>query len=196
MILGYLMFAHLLGDFIFQPTSLVQWKMKSKNGVFVHVLIHFAISALIIMPFIINGYFWLLGIIAFISFTHFWIDQAKINYNIKHDQKVKPFIIDQLLHLVTLLVIYFFIANIPLQLPTTYFYQLYSDAYIIIFLSLIVFVSTVIEIYHFQKQREKNARAQLKMNSSRVLTRITVFTVLYIVFVLIGFYARGVTASL
>lgn len=196
MILGYLMFAHLLGDFIFQPTSLVHWKMKSKNGVFVHVLIHFMISALVIMPFIINGYVWLLGIVAFISFTHFWIDQAKINYDLKHDQKVKPFIIDQLLHLLTLLVIYFFIADIPFRLPSTYFYQLYSDANIIIFLSLIVFVSTVIEIYRFQQQREKNAKAQLKINSARVLTRITVFTLLYIVFMLIGFYARGVTASL
>ncbi len=109
MILSYFILAHLLGDFVFQPTRLVLWKIKSNKGVFVHAFIHFVINLLILMPIIINGYFWLIYIIFGISFLHFWIDKEKINYDLKHDKKVRPFIIDQLLHLLTILLAYFFI---------------------------------------------------------------------------------------
>lgn len=191
MILGYLIFGHLLADFIFQPNSLVIWKHKSKTGIFVHVLIHFFVSIIILLPFLINGYFWLIYVSAGLAFTHFWIDRVKINYDLKHDKKVIPFIIDQLLHLLTILLAYFFIQNISLELPETKFYAIYSDIRIIIFLSFIVFVSTVIEVYHYQKQREKDSQAKLKINSSQIFIRILVFSIVYLFFMLLSFYARG-----
>lgn len=191
MILGYLIFGHLLADFIFQPNSLVIWKHKSKTGIFVHVLIHFFVNIIVLLPFLINGYFWLIYVSAGLAFTHFWIDRVKINYDLKHDKKVIPFIIDQLLHLLTILVAYFFIQNIPLKLPEAKFYTIYSDIRIIIFLSFIVFVSTVIEVYHYQREREKNSQAKLEINSHKILIRILVFSLVYIFFMLLSFYARG-----
>lgn len=191
MILGYLIFGHLLADFVLQPSRLVIWKHESRLGVFVHVLIYFLINMLILLPFLLNGNLWLVYIAFGLAFTHFWIDQAKINYDLKHDKKVLPFIIDQLLHLLSILVAYFFIQNIPLNLPLTKFYTIYSDIRIVIFLSFIVFVSVVVEVYYYQQQREKNVNAKLKINHNRLLTRVIVFSLIYIFFMLLSFYARG-----
>lgn len=191
MILGYFILAHLLGDFVFQPGSLVLWKGRSKKGVFIHSLIHFGINLLILLPFLTNGYLWLILAAAIISFVHFWLDLAKINYNLTHDQKVWPFVVDQLLHLLTILLVYFFISEIPLTLPENTFYLVYSDIRIIIFLSFIILVSSVIEIFRYEKQREKNKNAKLKINTKKMQTRIIVLTLIYALFMLLSFYARG-----
>ena len=189
MIFSYFLLAHLLADFVFQPAKLVQWKMKSMLGTLVHVLIHFVVSAIILLPFILNGYHWLLLIIAGITTVHFIIDQAKINYDLKHDQKVKPFIIDQLLHLLTILIAFEFIRDKEFILPNTNsFYEFYANTDIITFLSFIVVVSTVVEVFNFQKKREKNDNAKLKINSDQVLGRIIVFTVIYAFSMILSFY--------
>lgn len=191
MLLGYLILGHLLGDFIFQPNKLVLWKMRSKIGTLAHTAIHFILNLLILLPFIINGYIWLIGVAFGLSFMHFWIDQVKINYDLKHDKKVLPFLIDQLLHLLAILVIYFFIQNITLALPTDDFYAIYTDIRLIIFISFIILSTTVVEIYLLQKKREKNNNAVLKMNPKGILKRILVVAMIYALFMILSFYARG-----
>lgn len=190
MLLGYLILAHLLADFIFQPTKLVLWKIESKKGVFVHVMIHFLTTTLILSPFIVNGHYWLIAIAFVIAFFHFWIDQTKISYDLKHDNKVVPFIVDQLLHLLTILLCYFFTQDKILAVPETAFYGIYSNIQIIGFLVSVIFVSNVIEIYYFQKKREKNKNAKLKINPDKVLTRIITLALIYILFISLSFYAR------
>jgi hypothetical protein len=189
MLLGYLIFAHLLGDFVFQPESLVRLKMKSMKGVFIHVLIHFALGIIVLLPFIMHGYLWLIAVIFGISFCHFWIDQAKISYNLKHDKKTKAFVIDQLLHLLTLLLAYFFVGNISLNLPETFGLKIYTNISVLIFLSFLIFLSNVVEIYRLQEVREKNADAKFKPNTENIAKRIGVFAVLYVFFMAMAFYA-------
>lgn len=191
MILGYLIFAHLLGDFIFQPNRLVLWKIKSKFGVLTHVFVHFLLNILVLLPFIINGHYWLIFTVFIICFAHFWIDQAKISYDLKHDKKVMPFLIDQLMHLLTILLVYFFVQNTALTLPEGSFYSIYSDIRLVIFLSFLILCSSTIEIYHFQKIREKKHDATLKLNAKEMAMRITVFTLIYILFMVLSYYARG-----
>lgn len=165
--------------------------MESKKGVFVHVLIHFLVTALVLLPFLLSGYLWLLFVIFALSFVHFWIDQAKISYDLHHDYKVLPFIVDQILHLLTILVIYFFVYDLNLALPDTAFNAVYSDLRIFFFLSFIIFGSKVIEVYRFQKQREKNKKATFRPNADKMMTRILVLTALFSLFMLLSFYARG-----
>ncbi|MEK7085719.1 MAG: DUF3307 domain-containing protein [Patescibacteria group bacterium] len=191
MLLGYLILGHLLGDFIFQPNKLVLWKMRSKMGTLVHAGIHFILNPLILLPFIINGYIWPIGAAFGLSFAHFWLDQAKINYELKHDKKVLPFLIDQLLHLLAILLIYFFLQNLTLALPTGDFYTIYTDIRLIIFISFLILSTTVVEIYFFQRKREKNHSAIFKMNPKGILIRITVVALIYALFMILTFYARG-----
>lgn len=191
MLLGYLILAHLLGDFIFQPNKLVLLKSKSQLGIFIHVLIHFVITVLILLPFVVNGYYWLVAVAFAVSFVHFFIDSFKINYDLNHDKKVGPFLIDQLMHLLTMMVAYFFVQNIPLSLPQNAFNVVYTDIRVIIFLSFVILCSTVVDIYHFQSLREKKHNATLKIDSVKMWQRILVFTLVYALFIILSFYARG-----
>lgn len=189
MILGYLIFTHLVGDFVLQPESLVEWKMKNVKGVLVHVLIHFIVGTAVLLPFILHGYWWLICAVFVISFLHFWIDQAKINYNLKHDKKVRPFIIDQMLHLLAILVVYFFIGNVQFILPATVSYRIYTDINLVMFCSFLIFSTTVVETYRYQFVHEKNAKAKLNLNPEKILKRISVFTMIYALFMLLAYYA-------
>jgi len=189
MMLAHLILAHLIGDFILQPTRLVQWKMSSKVGILTHVAIHFFVMTIILTPFLINGYEWLILMIFAICFFHYWIDAAKINYDLKHDTKVKPFIIDQLLHLLTIMIAYFFLANINWTLPNETFYRIYSNVNIINFISLLVFITAVVDIYLFQKTREQNKKAKLNHPINSLLNRIMTFSILYALLMVLSYYA-------
>jgi len=190
MLLTYLILAHLLGDFIFQPASLVKYKMRSYKGILLHVFIHFLLNVLILLPFLLNGYTWLFYVIIWICFAHYWIDYLKINYDLHHDKKVQPFIIDQLLHLLTLLISYFFVENETLYLQVSnWFFNFYTNVYIILFFSFLVFITTVIEIYNFQRNRENNPKSRYYLKPQSIANRIIVFTVIYVLFTFLSYYA-------
>lgn len=180
MILGYLIFAHLLGDFVFQPDTLVNWKQKNNWGIFIHVLIHFIITNIIFLPFILNGYIWIFGLIFGVCFIHFFIDFGKIWYEKKHPVKIATFIIDQLLHLIILSLAFFFIKNITLTVQETIFYSLYKDKQIIILLSLLVLVYIIQEGYHL-----------LHKTPLPHLARIITVILLYALYFLLNFYDSG-----
>ena len=153
MILAYLVLAHLLSDFLLQPTRLVVWKIKSKKGTFIHSLIHTIVALIILIPFLINGYYQLIYVVLGINFIHFWIDEAKINYALKHDNKVKPFVIDQIIHLFTIVIAFLFVRNIDFELPDTQFYQIYTDPKTIAIVMVLVLAVTIIGIFRIRKKR-------------------------------------------
>lgn len=190
MILSYLFLAHLLGDFLLQPSKLVLWKMKSKAGTLVHASVHFLLNLLLLLPFIIQGYYELILISFMISFIHFWIDEAKISYDLKHDKKVTPFLIDQLLHISIILLSFLLVQDVNFVLPTSSFYSVYQDSKIVLFFSFLILVSRAFDIYYFQKYREKNKKANLQIDTNKMLSRIIILCLLYSIFMLISFYAR------
>ena len=184
----YLIFAHLLGDFILQPSKLVLWKSKSIKGTFVHASIHFLVTVLVLLPFIINGYTELIFIAFGLAFVHFWIDEAKINYDLKHDKKVYPFLVDQFMHLITITGAYLMIRHIQFELPVGKFYAIYGEPKLIMFLAFLVIVTTVMEVYHLQRERERNRFIKMRVNSEKMLSRIIIFSILYSIFFVLNFY--------
>ncbi|MFH1533956.1 MAG: DUF3307 domain-containing protein [Nitrospirota bacterium] len=151
MILSCLIIAHLIGDFLLQPRKLVDWKIVSKWGTFAHVFIHAVVGFAILFPFLINGYYQLIYIILGVNFMHYWIDEAKINYALTHDNKVKPFIIDQLLHFIVLAIAYLTILNIEFTLPDTRFYEIYTAPKTITLMLVVVLFATVLNTMRFRK---------------------------------------------
>lgn len=101
MITAYLIFAHLLADFIFQPTKLIEWKTRNFLGILVHVIIFFTVAATVLYPYLSNAIVWfvLLGI----SAVHFITDQIKIKTSIRTTSYSMPFILDQAVHLLSLI---------------------------------------------------------------------------------------------
>jgi hypothetical protein len=107
MIFIQLILAHLLGDFILQPNSWVadkeNKKLKSKY-LYLHVLIHTILSFI----FLWNLELWWVAVLVGIS--HFIIDAAKLSFQTIKNKK-DWFFIDQLLHIIVIAGVSFYLMN-------------------------------------------------------------------------------------
>ena len=96
-----LLLAHLLGDFILQPTTWVLDKENKKHRstyLYLHVFLHFIlVSALV-------GKANFIGFAIVLALTHGGIDFLKLHYQKKKTKRIW-FVVDQLMHLLILLVI-------------------------------------------------------------------------------------------
>ncbi len=97
-----LLLAHVLGDFFLQPTTWVESKEEKKIKsvwFYFHLLIHAGLLALLLW----DGSYW--GLILVLTLSHGLIDLLKLS---RQSKKTKPlwFVIDQVLHLISILVIW------------------------------------------------------------------------------------------
>ena len=95
----HLILAHFLADYPLQSNWLAKYKAKSPLGILLHSLTHFAISALLALPFICSGKLWWGVTIIFV--THYISDEVKVNLQKKTGWH--PFwlySIDQIIHLI------------------------------------------------------------------------------------------------
>lgn len=107
-----LLLAHLLGDFVLQPNSWVREKERLKTRspkIYYHVLLHGALSFL----FIGQLKFWIWAIA--ITFTHLIIDLSKLYFQKERDKRTW-FWIDQLLHILVLIIVSYFWENQQIDL--------------------------------------------------------------------------------
>ncbi len=107
MILIKLLLAHLIGDFFLQPQKWVKEKEKKKlksPKLYFHVLIHIAVTGLLLWDLSL----W--PIILVIGVSHFIIDGLKLSFQ-KKKTKRRLFFIDQLLHVLVIFACYFFTFN-------------------------------------------------------------------------------------
>jgi uncharacterized membrane protein YwzB len=97
-----LLLAHLLGDFFLQPTAWVESKAEKKiksPAFYFHLLIHAGLLALLLWD--VN--YW--GVILGLTLSHGLIDLLKL-YRQNKKTKERWFVIDQVLHLISILVIW------------------------------------------------------------------------------------------
>ncbi|MBA6151286.1 DUF3307 domain-containing protein [Gelidibacter maritimus] len=110
MILIKLILAHLIGDFFLQPYSWVKEKEKKilrSPKLYLHVLIH------IVLLFVILWDISKWPIIVIIGVSHLAIDILKLKFQTKKTKRLL-FFIDQFLHLLVILLVYWlFIASDP-----------------------------------------------------------------------------------
>ncbi|GAA3584091.1 DUF3307 domain-containing protein [Snuella lapsa] len=107
MILIKLLIAHLIGDFFLQPKSWVKSKEKKKlrsRELYFHVLIHVALTALILWDLT------LIPIVIAIGISHFIIDATKLLIQ-KKKTKRQLFFLDQLFHIAIIVLCYFFFTD-------------------------------------------------------------------------------------
>lgn len=102
-----LLLAHLLGDFILQPSSWVRDKEQKKQysiKLYLHGLIHFGLVIVIVQQV---NFIW---IAALIAISHILIDLAKLYLQRKKNARMY-FLADQFLHLAVLLIVVYFIVD-------------------------------------------------------------------------------------
>lgn len=94
-----LFLAHLIGDFLLQPTRWVIHKEANKAAsiyLYPHILIHFAVTMLLLWDLT----YWKLALVIIIS--HYIIDVVKLYVNPFFKNKSLLFFIDQLMHILVL----------------------------------------------------------------------------------------------
>ena len=102
-----LLLAHLLGDFLLQPTSWVLDKENRKHKsiyLYIHTLLHFILAWILVD---MTDFVWFAVVLAV---THGGIDFLKLHFQ-KNKTKRNWFVIDQLLHLIVIMTITLFYTN-------------------------------------------------------------------------------------
>lgn len=180
MIFFYLLFAHLLGDFVFQTYELVKLKKKSLFGLFLHCFIHFSLSFFIIFLFFRTNIQNLFIAIIFVSIAHFFIDLSKIKLESKTKKRVSLFIIDQILHIVVI-----FIASEYLSVffnnPEKKLMEL------LIFLSVLIVLVQGIEVFNYQRLLEIKNKSKFKRSTKNLKNRIIILIVLTTIYYIIKY---------
>ncbi|MBA4337038.1 hypothetical protein C0416_04695 [bacterium] len=164
----YLIIAHLLADFILQSNRLVAWKMKKFRGVVVHVCIFAAVSLVTLFPYIANWQTW--AVIGAISIFHLVVDQAKINIALRKDAYVAPFVADQALHFLSLLLGGYYLNTLDFNLPNDFFFgYIYGNPCVVGIILALIFLGYVVDVLFFQHNRSR------KMNISKVASFVGIY---------------------
>ncbi len=100
-----LLLAHLIGDFVVQPSKWVIHKEANKvrsKYLYIHVLLHFALYMVVLW----DASYWKMA--AIIAVSHLMIDLTKLYASPWFRNKSVPFFIDQFLHILVLYVCCFY----------------------------------------------------------------------------------------
>lgn len=104
LILLQLLLAHIITDFVLQPTKFILQKRK-KKGKSGFLYVHSFIAGFLTFVFLMRLEWWYIAV--FISIAHFFTDLWKLH---KGDT-LKLFVIDQLLHVLAILVAWLFLTS-------------------------------------------------------------------------------------
>ena len=136
MILIKLLLAHLIGDFFLQPTSWVKQKEVEKLNspkLYLHVLIHIGLLFLILWDVTM----W--PLILIIGASHFVIDALKLLCQKKKSKRFL-FFLDQVLHILVIVLVYWFLVIKDIELTT-----LFSEKTLVL-LTCILFLTLPVSI--------------------------------------------------
>ncbi len=189
MIFSYLILAHLLGDFVLQNSLLVRMKYKGYLGLIIHSSIHAVLIFLVLLPIYLSNIEILLYGSLFIGIIHFFIDYTKVSFTKRSPKKqTTAFIIDQLVHILTLVIAFFILSSKSLIVPNTTFYEIYTNTSLIVFLILLIFLYSVVEVYKYQKINSKDKTAKFKINKQEAHKRVYILTLMYVLYLLISLF--------
>ena len=133
-----LLLAHLLGDFLLQPTTWVKDKKKKKiksKYLYYHVGLH--LFLLLITTQFASRY---LFAVILIAISHFGIDCAKLYFEKKKTEKIW-FFIDQLLHLIVIVLVVNYYYPIQFSIANLYSQQ---NLALITALVMVTYVSAIV----------------------------------------------------
>lgn len=103
-----LFLGHLIGDYVLQTNFIAKYKNQKISVLMIHILIIFLSTSLIILPKTLKSFLALI----LLSVIHFFIDIIKFKMNKNHFfQTTFYYILDQLMHFSSLIIISYFIEN-------------------------------------------------------------------------------------
>lgn len=167
-----LLLAHLLGDFLLQPTPWVLDKESKKHKsiyLYIHTFLH-GILAWILVGEIEFGWF------AFVlALSHGFIDFLKLYFQ-KIETKRNWFVIDQILHFIVILIITTFYKNLKLD------FEVYNNSFWILITGFVfvtkptsVIIKNIISVWTPENKSEEDNSLQNAGNYIGILERLFVF---------------------
>ena len=133
-ILIKLILAHFIGDFLLQPNSWVKDK-EIRKGKSIFLYAHILIHGLLVLLIIADFEYYMLALL--LMLVHGAIDILKL-YAQKESNKTNWFLIDQILHIISIIVIWFIIIKPPLNLS-----RILESSIIWIYVTSILFITIV-----------------------------------------------------
>lgn len=171
-----LILAHLLGDFLLQPTAWVNHKEKKKAkspALYLHLLVH-GVLILILLGF---G-FWILAIV--LTILHGLVDLTKLYFQ-KSATKTAWFFIDQLAHFISILGIWWLFFRPEISLEWSPSIWIYATALLLI--TQVAGIAIQVGLSNWSKDLDLSQESSLK-NAGKyigILERLFVFA-----FVILG----------
>jgi hypothetical protein len=170
-----LILAHFIGDFLLQPKSLVDEK-ESKKAKSPKLYLHAFAHGLLVLLLLWDLNYWLLALLLIVS--HWIIDTVKI-YAQKENNKPTWFLIDQGLHFICILILWYVWLNPTLillewiEMPSVWIY-----AMALIFLTIVCAV--IIQVLMSNWSKSLNDTKEESLNNAGkyigILERLFVFT--------------------
>jgi len=179
-----LVIGHLLGDFVFQSNDLVKRKHESWKGSLEHVFLLGLITAIVLFPYWGNSWTWIS--IAIIMVTHFIQDNIKIQHEkrFNKDMSPKPFYVDQVIHLLILLVLGRGFMGIETIQMAEWFENIYFSNTALILILTFVLLTYTFDIAVFQFERHRHKKMIYHPDYVGMLERILAFAITYLLLIL------------
>ncbi len=166
-----LLLAHLIGDFLLQPTSWVKDKEHKKYQsiyLYLHTFLHFLLAWILIGK-LAFGWFALS-----LALTHGFIDFIKLHYQTSKTKR-NWFSIDQGLHLLVLIAVTLLYNNTPLQLPApSNQFWIIITAVILLTKPTSIIIKNIISIWT-PENKSKDKSLQNAGNYIGILERLFIF---------------------
>lgn len=166
-----LVLAHLIGDFILQPTSWVKEKRKNKIGspkLYLHVSLHFLLTWLVLWD--LSQWY----IAALIAVLHFTIDTVKL-YSQNQTNKRLLFFLDQFAHLAVLITIWIFFYQPNIQFAQNDELFIFITGGLFLTKPVSVIIKTLISVYKPQTEIESDESLTHAGNYIGILERVLVY---------------------
>ncbi len=167
-----LLLAHLLGDFLLQPTSWVLDKENKKHKskyLYIHILLH-GILAWLFVGEISFGWFALA-----LAISHGCIDFLKLQFQIKKTKR-NWFVIDQMLHLITILIIASLYKNLSFE------FSVFDNQFWILITGILfvtkptsIIIKNIISIWTPESKNKKDNSLENAGNYIGIFERLFIF---------------------
>lgn len=151
-----LLLAHFLSDFVFQTKSMVENKKWFTKEMGLHIAILFFTTAILIWS-------WKIAII--VTVIHWLIDALKKQFEDKINRKTLTFVIDQFLHIVSLVIIWAFNFHLfaktlhAITLPfTEYEISFVLLSYVVVIWPVGYFIGFLLDKYNKEKSSDNAGR--------------------------------------
>lgn len=185
MLILQLLFAHFLGDFVFQTNAIFAHKYKSWVGTLEHALIVALCTMFALMPYWGDARAWM--ILAIILVTHFAQDVLKVEYDKRYNKSHEtwPFYMDQMGHIALIMACAWFFPELKQMPMPTWFYGSYFSPVVMSYLNGVVLLTYAYDVLLYQYKVQAGHKKAFQPNYPEMGIRVLTYSIFTLIFLLL-----------